>query len=242
MTSVAAQSHSVKPSTQQSTQAARIQRGTGFDLSRRQSRIRRDNINERYAANANKYNETAIGHLIDTAIEKCSKKKTTKIASFASCSYAHGRTNDNVLESRYNQHLSKKAQKTPRSKPTQEYNALSDDFGPVLSSSTPLATPVVSWGAHLNHRPKAPLTQTKLESKDQSETKPSLVDSTENKVTKEAVVEAIQKDSETADSSDTNGPVQRISSNVAWGDLVDSDDDDEEDKSLTAGDSWADCV
>ena len=240
----------------------RAPRGTGFDLSGRQSRIRRQESNARHAAQAEAYQGASIGDLINSAIENShkTKKGKTKPASFSASSYAHGRDNETAIDSRHNQRAPRKSHKTSKPKPAQEYNALSDDFGPALGPSAPLATHAVSWGAHLNHRPKpapkepSPDPEPELPPEPSPELPPEPSVLNEPSESKEATVSQITEQGETQDIEATStdngftgfndGPIARAATTVAWGDMVDSDDDEDDDdvKQLADGDSWADTI
>jgi len=229
----------------------RAPRGTGFDLSGRQSRIRQQEGNARSAAQAEAYREASIGDLINSAIENShkTKKGKTHAASFSGTSHTHGRSNETPIDSRHNQRPPRKSHKTSKPKPPQEYNALSDDFGPALGSSPPLATPSVSWGAHLNRRPKPAPKEPTPEPAPVPEptTETSVVP--EPRAPKEETVNQVEQQENTQDieasewgfTGSNDGPISRANTTVAWGDFVDSDDDEDDDdgKPLTDGDAWA---
>ena len=232
----------------------RVPRGTGFDLSGRQSRIRREESNARNAAQAEAYQGASIGDLINSAIENShkTKKGKTKPASFSASSYAHGRDNETAIDSRHNKRTPRKSHKTSKPKPAQEYNALSDDFGPALGTTAPLATPAVSWGAHLNHRPKPAPKEPSPEPEPEPEPTSEPSELNEPSESKEGTVSQIAEQEETQDIEATSadngftgfndGPIARATTTVAWGDLVDSDDDEDDGKQLADGDSWADTI
>lgn len=263
MASVPAPSRSLSATAQRAPRGqrqSRAPRGTGFDLSGRQSRIRREESNARNAAQADAYHGASIGDLINSAIENShkTKKGKTKPASFSASSYAHGRDNETPIDSRHNQRAPRKSHKTSKPKPAQEYNALSDDFGPALGPSAPLATPAVSWGLHLNHRPKpapkepSPEPEPEPEPTPEPTTEASVVP--ESSESKEGTVSQIVEQEKTQDIEATStdngfagfndGPIARADTTVAWGDMVDSDDDEDDDdgKQLADGDSWADTI
>ena len=257
MASATAPSRSLSATAQRTPRGQReprAPRGTGFDLSGRQSRIRREESNARNAATAEAYGGASIGDLINSAIENShkTKKGKTKPASFSASSYTNGRNNETPIHSRHNQRAPRKSHKTSKPKPAQEYNALSDDFGPALGSSAPLATPAVSWGAHLNHRPKPAPKEPSPEPEPEPTTEASVVP--EPSESKEGTVSQIAVQGETqnieATSTDNgftgfnDGPIARATTTVAWGDVVDSDDDGDDDdgKQLEDGDSWADTI
>lgn len=264
MASATAPSRSLSATAQRAPRGQRqprVPRGTGFDLSGRQSRIRQQEGNARHAAQAEAYQSASIGDLINSAIENShrTKKGKTQPASFSASSYAHGRNNETPIDSRHNQRPPRKSHKTSKPKPPQEYNALSDDFGPALGTTAPLATPAVSWGAHLNRRPKAapkaPTPEPEPDREPEPTTEPSVV--TEPSESKEGTEGRIAEQEETQDIEATStdngftgandGPISRATTTVAWGDLIvliDSDDDEDDDdgKPLTDGDSWADTI
>lgn len=253
MASATAPSRSLSATAQRAPRGQRQprgSRGTGFDLSGRQSRIRREESNARHAAQAEAYQGASIGDLINSAIENShkTKKGKTKPASFSASSYAHGRDNETAIDSRHNKRTPRKSHKTSKPKPVQEYNALSDDFGPALGTTAPLATPAVSWGAHLNHRPKPAPKEPSPEPEPELPPEPAVVpepsESKEGPVSQITEQEATQ-DIEAEGSGFTgfnDGPIARANTTVAWGDLIDSDDDEDDGKPLTDGDSWADTI
>jgi hypothetical protein len=249
MASASAPSRSLSSTGQGAARPARTQRGVGFDLSGRQSRLRRDDKNARDAARSNAYRAASVGDMITAAMEKAGSASKTKngkqkgsSVSFSAQSYAEGRPNDAPLDSRHNKRSARNSRKTSKPKPAQEYNALGDDFGPALGTSAPLATPAVSWGAHLNHRPKpAPKEPTPEPETRAEEPGPSSDESIEE--TKTQVPQ--QEETQNITESDTASPVGPSSSAVAWGNMIDSDDEEEDDaeiKRLTSGDSWADSI
>ena len=217
----------------------RAPRGTGFDLSGRQSRIRREEGSARNAAQAEAYPSASIGNLINSAIENShkTKKGKTHVASFSATSHTHGRSNETPIDSRHNQTAPRKSHKTSKPKPPQEYNALCDDFGPALTSSTPLATPAVSWGAHLNHRQKPAPKEATPEPVPEPPTDASVVP--EPSDSKEETVSQIAEQENTQDIEASESGFTGF-----WDDFVDSDDenDDEDCKPLADGDSWADTI
>ena len=254
MASATAPSRSLSATAQRAPRGQRqprAPRGTGFDLSGRQSRIRREESNARHAAQAEAYRGASIGDLINSAIENShkTKKGKTKPASFSASSYAHGRDNETAI---HNQRAPRKSHKTSKPKRAQEYNALSDDFGPTLGTPAPHATPVVSWGAHLNHRPKPAPKEPSPEPEPELPPEPSVL--SEPSDSKEKTVSQIAEQEETHDIEETStengftgfndGPIARATTTVAWGDLMDSDDDEDDDdgKPLADSDSWADTI
>ena len=250
MASTSAPSRSLSSTGHGASRPVRTQRGVGFDLSGRQSRIRRDDKNAREAARSNAYRVASVGDMISAAIEKAASASGTKngkqkgsSVSFSAQSYAEGRPNDAPLDSRHNKRGPRNTHKSSKPKAAQEYNALGDDFGPALGASAPLATPAVSWGAHLNHRPKPapkePTPEPETRAKEPGPASEKSIEGTETQVPQ-------QQETQNVTEPDTASPIGRSSSAVAWGDMVDSDDDTEdadmEVKRLTSGDSWADSL
>ena len=239
MASATAPSRSLSATTQRAPRGQRqprAPRGTGFDLSGRQSRIRREETNARNAAREEEYRGASIGDLINSTIANShkTKKGKTKPASFNGTSHTHGRSNETPIDSRHNQRPPRKSHKTSNPKPPQEYNALSDDFGPALTSSTPLATPSVSWGAHLNHRQKPAPKEATPEPVPEPSTDASVVPGASD--SKEETGSQIAEQDNTQDIKASESGFTGF-----WDDFVDSDDenDDEDCKPLAVGDSWA---
>ena len=257
MASASAPTRSPSSTGQRTARPARTQRGVGFDLTGRQSRIRRDDKNARDAARSNAYRAASVGDMISAAMEKAASASKTKngkqkgsSVSFSAHSYAGGRPNDAPLDSRHNKRSPRNSRKTSKPKAAQEYNALGDDFGPALGASAPLAMPAVSWGVHLNHRPKLAPKEPTPEPEPQSEepksveesasVAPSLVDDTSSQIKEQEETSKIKE-------PDAAAPIGRSSTAVAWGDMVDSDDEEDEGdnnevKRLTSADSWADTI
>lgn len=249
MASTSAPSRSLSSTGQLASRPARTQRGVGFDLSGRQSRIRRDGNNARDAARSNEHRSASVGDMISAAMEKAadaSKKENGKdkggSVSFSAQSYAEGRPNDAPLDSRHNKRSPRNSHKTSKPKAAQEYNALGDEFGPALGASAPLATPAVSWGAHLNHRPKPapkePTPEPETRAEEPGPSSDELIEETKTQVPQQGETQNVTE-------PDTARAIGRSSTAVAWGDMVDSDDDEDDDaevKRLTSGDSWADSL
>ena len=81
MASATAPSRSLSATAQRAPRKQRqpcAPRGTGFDLSGRQSRIRREESNARHAAQAEAYQRASIGDLIYSAIANSHKTKKGK--------------------------------------------------------------------------------------------------------------------------------------------------------------------